>query len=115
MFQLAVDLEAQPARERRTPSWSGEVMFSNRRVEKFDDRAPELLQALADNPRVQQIRGKIRTPTRRRQAGAEDEGVQRPRRALRGACCTASRSTRRWSRSARRIAIGAARSPSIAA
>ena len=36
-------------------------MFSNRRVEKFDDRTPELLHDLADNPRVQQIRGKIRT------------------------------------------------------
>ena len=41
----------------------GEVMFSNRRVEKFDDRAPEFLQDLDENPRVQQIRGKIRTPT----------------------------------------------------
>jgi len=36
-------------------------MFSNRRIEKFDDRAPEFLQDLKDNPRVQQIRGKIRT------------------------------------------------------
>ena len=39
------------------------MMFSNKRVEKFDDRAPEFLQDLAENPRVQQIRGKIRTPT----------------------------------------------------
>ena len=38
-------------------------MFSNQRVEKFDDRAPEFLQNIAENPRVQQIRGKIRTPT----------------------------------------------------
>ena len=28
------------------PSWSGSVMFSNRRVEKFDDRQPEFLQEL---------------------------------------------------------------------
>jgi 2-oxoisovalerate dehydrogenase E1 component len=40
-----------------------QVMFSNQRVERFDDREPEFLQALADNPRVQQIRGKVRTPT----------------------------------------------------
>ena len=40
----------------------GCVMFSNRKVEKFDDRPSELLQDLADNPRVQQIRAKIRTP-----------------------------------------------------
>mgnify|MGYP001448977616 CR=1 FL=1 len=39
----------------------GSVMFSNRRVEKFDDRRPEFLQDPAENPRVQQIRGKIRT------------------------------------------------------
>lgn len=31
------------------------VMFSNGSVEKFDDRAPEMLQKLEDNPRVQQI------------------------------------------------------------
>jgi len=31
-------------------------------VERFDDRAPEFRQDLAQNPRVQQIRGKIRTP-----------------------------------------------------
>jgi 2-oxoisovalerate dehydrogenase E1 component len=37
-------------------------MFTNRRVEKFDDRPVELLQDPADNPRVEQIRGKIRTP-----------------------------------------------------
>jgi 2-oxoisovalerate dehydrogenase E1 component len=38
-------------------------MFSNQRVEKFDSREPEFLQRLAENPRVQQIQGKIRTPT----------------------------------------------------
>jgi 2-oxoisovalerate dehydrogenase E1 component len=37
------------------------VMFSNRRVEKFDSREPEFSQALDENPRVQQIRGKIRS------------------------------------------------------
>jgi 2-oxoisovalerate dehydrogenase E1 component len=61
MFKLAADLEASP----RVPMSSelvGTVMFSNRKVEKFDDRAPELLGDLASNVRVQQIRGKIRTP-----------------------------------------------------
>jgi 2-oxoisovalerate dehydrogenase E1 component len=61
MFQLAADLEASP----RVPANSelvGEVMFSNQRVERFDGRAPEFRQDLAANPRVQQIRGKIRTP-----------------------------------------------------
>jgi len=61
MFRLAADLEASP----RVPVDSelvGSVMFSNRKVEKFDDRAPELMQSVADNARAEQIRGKIRTP-----------------------------------------------------
>src|SRR5215831_7316563 len=62
MLRLAVDLEASP-RITVGSELVGEVMFTNRRVEKFDARAPELLQPLEENPRVQQIRGKIRTPT----------------------------------------------------
>ena len=60
MFRLAADLEASP----RVPMDSelvGSVMFSNGHAEKLDDRPPELLQDLADNPRVRQIRGKSRT------------------------------------------------------
>ena len=59
MFRRAVDLELSP----RSPMHSelvGEIMFSNQRVERFGDRQPELLQPLEDNPRVKQIRGKIR-------------------------------------------------------
>jgi len=62
MFRLAVDLERSP----RVPADSplvGTVMFSNQKVERLDDRAPDLLQDPAENPRVQQIRGKVRTPT----------------------------------------------------
>ncbi len=62
MFRLATDLEASP-RVGVDSELVGSVMFSNRRVEKFDDRQPEFLQDLSENPRVQQIRGKIRTPT----------------------------------------------------
>jgi len=61
-FRLAVDLDVSP-RIAPDSEMIGEAMFSNRRVERFDDRAPELLHDLADNPRVQQLRGKIRTPT----------------------------------------------------
>src|SRR3954447_7877048 len=53
MLQLAVDLEASP-RVSAGSELVGEVMFTNRRVERFDDRAPELIQGLEDNPRVQQ-------------------------------------------------------------
>jgi len=61
MFGLAVDLDASP-RVRPDSDLVGSVMFSNRHVEQFDSRPPEFLQDLKDNPRVQQIRGKIRTP-----------------------------------------------------
>ena len=61
MFKLAADLEASPRVGPRS-ELVGEVMFSNRRVERSDDRVPEFRQDLAENPRVQQIRGKIRTP-----------------------------------------------------
>jgi 2-oxoisovalerate dehydrogenase E1 component len=62
MFRMATDLEISP-RVAADSELVGEVMFSNRKVEKFDDRKPEFLQDLNQNPRVQQIRGKIRTPT----------------------------------------------------
>jgi 2-oxoisovalerate dehydrogenase E1 component len=61
MFKLAADLKASP-RVPMTSELVGAVMFSNRRVERFDAREPELLGDLASNPRVQQIRAKIRTP-----------------------------------------------------
>ncbi len=61
MFKLAVDLEASP-RIGFDSDLIDKVMFSNQKVEKFDDRAPELLQPLSENPRVKQIQGKIRTP-----------------------------------------------------
>jgi len=61
MFQLAIDLEASP-RVGPESDLVGSVMFSNQHVEKFDDRAPEFIEDLKDNPRVQQISGKIRTP-----------------------------------------------------
>src|ERR1019366_2415202 len=62
MFRLAADLERSP-RIAIDSDLVDRVMFSNRRVEKFDDRKPEFRQDIASNPRVQQLRGKIRTPT----------------------------------------------------
>jgi 2-oxoisovalerate dehydrogenase E1 component len=61
MFQLAIDPDAAP----RIPVDSeliGQVMFSNRTLEKCDDRKPELLQDWSQNPRVLQIKDKVRTP-----------------------------------------------------
>jgi 2-oxoisovalerate dehydrogenase E1 component len=62
MFKCAID----PAMAPRIPLDSeliGQVMFSNACLEKCDDRKPELLQDWSQNPRVRQIRGKIRTPS----------------------------------------------------
>jgi 2-oxoisovalerate dehydrogenase E1 component len=60
MFRLAADLEVSP-RVSLDSELVSEVMFSNGRVERFDDRPPELLQDLAVNPRVKQIQTKVRT------------------------------------------------------
>jgi 2-oxoisovalerate dehydrogenase E1 component len=60
MFRLAVDLERSP-RITIDSDLVEQVMFSNQRVEKFDDRQPEFLQEISENARVVQIRGKIRT------------------------------------------------------
>jgi 2-oxoisovalerate dehydrogenase E1 component len=62
MFRLAVDLKASP-RVGPGSELVSSVMFSNRKVEKFDARQPEFLQDLSQNPRVQQIKGKVRTAT----------------------------------------------------
>jgi 2-oxoisovalerate dehydrogenase E1 component len=37
------------------------VMFSNQKVEKMDDREPEMLLSVEDNPRVKSLKRKIRT------------------------------------------------------
>ena len=68
------DLEASP---RLGPGSElvGEVMFSNRRVEKCDDRAPEFLQPIEKNPRVVQIKRQSAGRHAGRQAGSEDEGL----------------------------------------
>jgi len=63
MFRLAADLEASP-RVGAGSELVGSVMFSNRRAEKFDSRQPEFLQDLSQNPRVQQIKQKVRTATK---------------------------------------------------
>ena len=60
MFKLAVDYERSP-RITIESDLVERVMFSNTRVEKFDDRQPEFLEDPSENARVRQIRGKIRT------------------------------------------------------
>ena len=54
---LAVDDNLSP---RLGGAFIESVMFSNGKVEKFDDREPELSQPLAENPRVKSLAGKAR-------------------------------------------------------
>jgi 2-oxoisovalerate dehydrogenase E1 component len=56
-LELASDLEISP---RVPPQFIESVMFSNGNVEKFDDREPEVLMPLDENPRVKSLSKKIR-------------------------------------------------------
>lgn len=54
--RLAIDDEVSPRIDlNRDPAAIERLMFSNETVEKFDDREPEVLMPLEENPRVQQI------------------------------------------------------------
>jgi len=57
VVKLAVNDEISP---RLTGAFIESVMFSNRKIEKFDDRQPELLQNIQENPRVKALAGKAR-------------------------------------------------------
>jgi 2-oxoisovalerate dehydrogenase E1 component len=56
-MELAIDSKKSPHVD---GGFIESVMFSNQKVEKFDDREPELLEALEDNDRVKQIARKKR-------------------------------------------------------
>ena len=57
VVKLAVNDEISP---RLGGAFIEQVMFSNGKAEKFDDRAPELSQPVAENPRVKALAGKAR-------------------------------------------------------
>jgi 2-oxoisovalerate dehydrogenase E1 component len=59
MFKMAMDLTTSP-RETLDSTFCDTVMFSNRKVEKLDDRAPDVNHPLSENPRAKQIAGKAR-------------------------------------------------------
>ena len=43
------------------PNIIAELMFSNQRIEKMEDREPDVLIPKEDNPRLKQIKKKVRT------------------------------------------------------
>ena len=59
MFCLAIDPAISPYEEVGS-KYIESVTFSNQKVEKFDDREPEMLQPLAENEQVQRISKKKR-------------------------------------------------------
>ena len=57
-FRKSIHLELPPRPEGR---FIETVMFSNQKVEKFDDREPEMLMPVEENPRVKSLARKIRS------------------------------------------------------
>ena len=57
-FRKSIDLKISPRPEGR---FIETVMFSNRKIEKFDDREAEMLMPLEENPRVKSLKRKVRT------------------------------------------------------
>lgn len=66
MFKKAMDLKISP-RIAIDSEYISTIMFSNQKVEKLDDREPDVNHPMEENPRVQQIAGKVRKAT-------DDEG-----------------------------------------
>jgi 2-oxoisovalerate dehydrogenase E1 component len=61
-YQKATDLEISPRADLYTPGCLlDNVMFSNERIEKMDDRKAEVLIPKADNPRVKQLAKRSRS------------------------------------------------------
>lgn len=61
IYKLAIDPEISPRADlEKDPEFIAKLMFSNGRVEKFDDRPCEVLIPKEENPRVQQIQKKVR-------------------------------------------------------
>ena len=72
-YEKAVDLEISPrADQKNTQCLLEQVMFSDQRVEKMEDRPAETLMPLAENPRVAQLE-------RRSRSGLDENGKPLPK------------------------------------
>ncbi|HHW04103.1 MAG TPA: dehydrogenase [Thermoanaerobacterales bacterium] len=61
IFKLAIDDSVSPRIDLvKNPDFIGNVMFSNQRIEKMEDRECDVLIPKEENPRVKQIKNKIR-------------------------------------------------------
>ncbi len=71
VLELAISPEVSPYIDTRRDS-IGELMFSNRKVERFDERAAEVLLPLADNPR-------LKANERKSRSGLDEAGKPLPK------------------------------------
>ncbi len=61
MFKLSIDDEISPRMDlEKQPELIGDMMFSNESVDRMEEREPEVLMPLEENPRVKQIARKER-------------------------------------------------------
>jgi 2-oxoisovalerate dehydrogenase E1 component len=71
VLELAISPEVSPYIDTRRDS-IGELMFSNRKVERFDQREPEVLLPLAENPR-------LKANERKSRSGLDEAGKPLPK------------------------------------
>ncbi|MFY9296656.1 MAG: thiamine pyrophosphate-dependent enzyme [Caldicoprobacterales bacterium] len=61
-FKISIDENISPYMDlKKNPNIISDLMFSNERIEKMEDREPDVLIPKEENPRVQQIKRKVRT------------------------------------------------------
>ncbi len=61
IYKLSIDTEISPRMDLvNNPNFIGDIMFSNKKVEKYDDRPCDVLMPKEENPRVQQLTKKVR-------------------------------------------------------
>jgi 2-oxoisovalerate dehydrogenase E1 component len=61
-LRLSIDDTISPSMDLKSnPNIIAELMFSNQRIEKMEDREPDVLIPKEDNPRLKQIKKKVRT------------------------------------------------------
>ena len=60
-FKLAIDDKVSPRMDvAKNPNIISDLMFSNQKIEKMEDREPEVLMPKEENPRIKQIKNRIR-------------------------------------------------------
>jgi 2-oxoisovalerate dehydrogenase E1 component len=72
-FKRAIDPSVSPYMDfTKNPDAIGTFMFSNKRIEKMEDRLCETRMALADNPRIKQLE-------KRSRSGTDEQGKELPK------------------------------------